>query len=112
MVRPTKFEITCRTNGPKVTLSLTGELDLSTVAQLSERVRQQLDGGADDVTLDLRELSFMDSSGLRLLIELHDLSRRDDWNLRLLAPRHEAAVLVLRATGADAALPFEDVAEP
>ena len=112
MVRPTKFEITRRADGPKVTLSLTGELDLSTVAQLSERVRQELDGGADDVTLDLRELAFMDSSGLRLLIELHDLSRRGDWNLRLLAPRNEAAALVLRATGADAALPFEDVVEP
>ena len=112
MVRPTRFEITERANEATVTLSLLGELDMSTVPQLSDRVREQLSNGPGDVTLDLGELSFMDSSGLRLLIELHDDSRRDGWKLRLIAPRHAAATLVLRATGADRALPFEDPLTP
>jgi anti-anti-sigma factor len=60
------------------------------------------------VTLDLRDLAFMDSSGLRLLIDLHDRSRREPWELTLMTPTHEAAAVVLRATGADKALPFEE----
>ncbi|HTU31941.1 MAG TPA: STAS domain-containing protein [Solirubrobacteraceae bacterium] len=107
MVRPTRFEITQKVSRSTVTLSLLGELDMSTVPQLSDRVRHQLRDGANELTLDLRELAFMDSSGLRLLIELFDDSRRDGWTLRLIAPRHEAATLVLRATGADVALPFQ-----
>ena len=81
---------------------------MGTVLLLSERVDDQLRTGGADLILDLRELSFMDSSGLRLLIELHDRSRTEGWDLRLIAPRHEAALLVLRATGADTALPFQD----
>ncbi len=108
MVRPVKFEITQRGDQSMVTLAVVGELDMSTVPQLAESVGRRVSGGARDVTVDLHELSFMDSSGLRLLIELYDTSREGDWTLRLIAPRHEAALLVLRVTGADQALPFKD----
>ena len=33
--------------------------------------------------------------------DFYDASRAEAWRLRLIAPKHEAAVLVLRATGAD-----------
>ena len=49
----------------------------------------------------------MDSSGLRLLIDLYDRSQRETWKLTMVAPSSEAATMVLRATGADTALPFE-----
>jgi anti-anti-sigma regulatory factor len=48
----------------------------------------------------------MDSSGLKLLIDLSDRSQQQSWRLTLKPPRHESAALVLRATGADIALPF------
>ncbi len=108
MARPPRFEIVERDDRRGAMLSVAGELDLSTTGELSERVSGRLDEGARELTLDLRELSFMDSSGLRLLIELHDRARGEGWVLRLIAPRAEAAALVLRATGADRALPFED----
>jgi len=112
MVRPSKFEITQTAAGDGVTLSIEGELDMRTTGQLSERVAEQLDHGATDLTLDLRELAFMDSTGLRLLIDFHDRSREEGWRLKLISPRHEPAALVLRATGADKALPFVDGSEP
>lgn len=105
MVRPANFEISQR--GDR-SLAIAGELDMNTVAQLSAYVEERLRIDTAGLTLDLREVSFMDSSGLRVLIELHDSSRTEGWELRLIPPRHEAAVLVLRATGADAVLPFED----
>ena len=63
------------------------------------------------LTLDLRDLTFMDSSGLRLLIALNDRAQRDAWSLRLIAPTHEAALMVLRVTGAYTALPFDTADE-
>jgi anti-sigma B factor antagonist len=111
MVRPSQFEITQRVEGPNVILSLKGELDMRTIGQLSERLEQQLHGGPKVVTVDLHELAFMDSSGLRLLIELHDRSREEGWALKLICPQQEAAALVIRATGADTALPFVQAGE-
>lgn len=54
----------------------------------------------------------MDSSGLKALIDLHDRSRAEAWKLKMVAPEHEAAALVLRATGADKALPFAETSSP
>jgi anti-anti-sigma factor len=108
MVRPTKFEITQRSTGSTLNVSVTGELDLRTVETLSQHLDDALGQRITALTLDLRELAFMDSSGLRFLIELNDRAREQEWQLRLIAPKHEAAALVLRVTGANTALPFQD----
>lgn len=107
MPRPPNFEITDSPNGSGVTVRVEGELDMDTAQTLSEHLDQCLASDAGDLTLDLREISFMDSSGLRCLIELNDRCREHSRRLRMIPPEHEAAVQVLRATGADTALPFE-----
>jgi anti-sigma B factor antagonist len=107
MVRPTEFKIAHRATDAGVMLKITGELDLSTGPVLSgsvEGLRRDLKA----LTLDLSDLSFMDSTGLRLLIELDQRAKREGWKLILIRPRHETAAAVLRATGADSALPFRD----
>ncbi len=106
MIRPGKFEIEQEDEGEGVTLSLTGELDMRTATELSECLARCLADGASDLTVDLRGLAFMDSSGLRLLIELYDRSREEGWRLRLVRPEAQAAALVIRVSGADQALPF------
>ena len=112
MIRPTKLEITQVADRADVTLSIEGELDMHTIGELSARVDGALDAGAQELTLDLRRLDFMDSSGIRLLIQLYDRSRQDGWRLMLVAPDQYGAALVLRATGADRALPFVEAREP
>jgi anti-sigma B factor antagonist len=107
MVRPTRFEIAERAQGENPILAVTGELDLSTVPVLQQRIDGHLGDELTTLTLDLSELTFMDSSGLRLLIELDKRARRESWKLTLVPSRHEAAKTVLRVTGADTALPFE-----
>ncbi|MGH2892378.1 MAG: STAS domain-containing protein, partial [Solirubrobacteraceae bacterium] len=89
------------------TLALSGELDMSTIDALSGQVDTQLQRPLECLTLDLHDVAFMDSTGLRLLIELHERAQRENWLLRLIGPRHEAASRVLQITGADVALPFE-----
>ena len=60
-----------------VTLTLTGELDLSTVQQLEEAVADGVNGKARLVVLDLRKLAFLDSTGLRLMLRL-DASLKEE----------------------------------
>jgi anti-anti-sigma factor len=67
-------------DGTKETLSVTGELDTSTVATLERAVARTLDGQGGAFYLDVRALTFMDSSGAVVLLGLHhrlaDLGRR------------------------------------
>lgn len=107
MVRPTRFEIAEAAENARLLLSITGELDLNTAPELARRVDEGLRREIVKVTLDLSDLTFMDSSGLRLLIEFNQRAGRDSWELGLIAPKHESASAVLRLTGADAALPFD-----
>jgi anti-sigma B factor antagonist len=110
MVRPTEFKIAHRVTEAGATLTITGELDLSTAPVLSESI-ELLRRDMNALTLDLSELSFMDSTGLRLLIEVDQRAKREQWKLVLIRPQHETAAAVLTATGADSALPFEDAAQ-
>ncbi len=107
MVRPARFEVTETSSSPTPALSVAGELDMNTAEVLAEYIERYLVNGVTALTIDLRRLEFMDSSGLRLLIDLHDRSRHEAWRLTLISPVHEAATTVLRVTGADTALPFE-----
>jgi anti-anti-sigma factor len=111
MVRPINFEIREQGTEP-LGLSVTGELDMNTVELLATHVERHLADSPRTLRLDLAELGFMDSSGLRFLIDLYDRSKRDGWKLTIVRPRSESATMVLRATGADAALPFEAEAIP
>jgi anti-anti-sigma factor len=108
MVRPIRVEIREKSAGERPTLSVDGELDLSSVPVLAQHIEGQIGGDSKALTLDLSGVTFMDSSGLRLLIELNERAQRDGWSLSLIPPEHEAAKLVLRMTGADRALPFEN----
>jgi anti-anti-sigma factor len=112
MVRPAKFEITQARHGDRTTLAIVGELDMRTAQRLLDSLTHQCATGVTDVTVDLANLTFMDSSGLKALIDLHHRSRAEAWRLRLVAPKYEEAALVLRATGADKALPFTEAASP
>jgi stage II sporulation protein AA (anti-sigma F factor antagonist) len=111
MVRPTRFEVKQGGEGATPVLTVCGELDMHTTEVLSKQLEESLSGEIATLTLDLRELEFMDSTGLRLLIELNDRSRNEAWRLRLLRPANETASLILRVTGTDTALPFEDGAQ-
>lgn len=57
-------------------LALRGELDAATVPAANHALLQLLEGGSDRVVLDLTELGFMDSMGVRFLIDGRDASRR------------------------------------
>jgi anti-sigma B factor antagonist len=92
-----------------------GELELATAemlqstldAAIAETLSAALDGMENGarLVLDLRGLSFLDSTGLHLLVALDQRAQRDGFQLTLLAP---AAPIdrAIRLCGLDQTLPF------
>jgi anti-anti-sigma factor len=54
-----------------------GELDLATAPDVERRLRELRESGFDRVVFDLRELDFMDSTGLRLIMREDAAARAD-----------------------------------
>ena len=52
-------------------VALRGEIDAFSAPRLADRFAS-LPAGDDDIVIDMAEVSFMDSSGLRVLLELHE----------------------------------------
>lgn len=61
-----------------------GELDLSNADQLRDHLNKLIQAGATSVALDLRELQFMDSTGLALIIETHHACQPDGCQLSII----------------------------
>jgi anti-sigma B factor antagonist len=66
-----EFSVEERNEGSGWVLAVTGELDLRTSPELEERLARVWSAGAELVILDLRQIEFMDSTGLRVLLGAH-----------------------------------------
>jgi anti-sigma B factor antagonist len=87
-------------DGPRL-VKVHGEVDLATAPDLEATVRKVLDDAPRGVDLDLRDLTFIDSSGLRSLVAVSkDASARGVPLALRNVPRHAQRVLEL--TGLDA----------
>ncbi len=101
------LEIDEHLDGPGALLVLRGELDIATVPRLEEAVDRALARSPAELTVDLRELSFLDSSGLRQFILLADRAEAQGWRLALVRPR-PAVLSIFKITRAEENLPFVD----
>jgi anti-sigma B factor antagonist len=54
-----------------------GEIDLATAPELDARLRELHQSGFDRLLLDLRHVTFMDSTGLRLLLNWDAAARQN-----------------------------------
>jgi anti-anti-sigma factor len=89
------------------TISLSGELDLATSGEVERELERVEATDAESIVLDLSDLTFMDSTGVRLIVQAHQRSRADANRLALL--RGPAAVQrVLELSGVSGLLPFAD----
>ena len=88
-------------------VALRGELDISTAPLAEEQLRQAEAGHPPRLVLDLSGLTFLDSSGLRLVLEADARARRD--GRRLVVVRGPAEVQrVFRVTLLENRLDFVD----
>jgi anti-anti-sigma factor len=78
---PVPFEARVEAADDGAVLKLAGELDVACEEAFGRAVAEALAEGRDDLEVDLRELSFIDSSGLRFLIELWKRSEKEGFAL-------------------------------
>ena len=77
------FRLTTRQDDDRVVVVAHGELDVATVPRLEQAV-QALRPEARAIVLDLREVTFMDSTGVRLLLQLDAQARSDGFSFAIL----------------------------
>jgi anti-anti-sigma factor len=65
------FQIDTRQNGTAIVIAVSGELDLASSPALREELARADESGAQLVVLDLRQLVFMDSTGLSVVVRAH-----------------------------------------
>jgi anti-sigma B factor antagonist len=65
------FRVEVRSEGPASVLTLSGELDLASSPALEQELDRALEAGTNQLIVDLRELEFMDSTGLSVLVKAH-----------------------------------------
>ncbi len=99
-----------RADGAGIRLALTGELDLASVARFDREMSDAEALQPPSVTIDLRRLRFMDSSGLHALLGARRRALEATRNL-ILVPGPPAVQRVFTLTGTDAVFTFTERAD-
>jgi anti-sigma B factor antagonist len=102
-----EFRIDVEREPGRVLVRPVGELDLATVPSLERELSRLRDSGASGVVLDLRGLTFMDSTGLSLTLRWSLEASRDGFDFSLVRGRG-AIQRLFDLTGMDRRLPFRD----
>lgn len=100
------FEMTERREGATVIVSLSGELDLGTVGGVERRLAQ-LHKEGQAALLDLDRLTFLDSTGIRLLLTATEDAERDGWDFAVTRGSERVQRVLTAARVADR-LPYAD----
>jgi anti-sigma B factor antagonist len=94
--------------GSAAYLMLVGELDLSCNERFVASLRKVLADPPTDLVIDLRSLTFIDSTGLALLVKANTLTREEEIRLHIVRSSAEIVRAVLEASGLDKILPIVD----
>ncbi len=84
----------------KVVLRLDGELDMASAATLARAVHTALEAGPAAISLDLSELTFVDSTGVGVFVAGHRRAASTGCSFVLHSPRR-AVLRTLQLTGID-----------
>jgi anti-anti-sigma factor len=91
----------------RVTVVLKGEVDLSTGDVVRAQLRELWESGWTEVVLDLREVTFMDTTGIHVLLDARDAATTAGSTFGVLTGTGPAT-RILELTGLDGLLPLAD----
>jgi anti-anti-sigma factor len=84
--------------GADTVIALRGEFDHTGIELFKSAVAQVSPSSA--LVLDMRDLSFLDSSGLGCLVDVYRRAKSEGWSLVLTSPQR-AVSMILRLSGLD-----------
>src|SRR5262245_40649443 len=101
------FDVLTESHGPVLVIRASGELDIASAKSLEKEIRAGFAGEAEAVLLDLDEVSFIDSTGISVLLAAATMSSSNGQRLRLvrISPSVRRAFEV---SGLEGAFPLTD----
>jgi len=102
-----QLSIRSQRDGETHTIGVDGEVDVASAGRVEQELLRIEATDARAIVLDLSALSFIDSTGIRLLVMAEARSRADSNRLQLRRPP-ESVLRVLRLTGIEERMPFVD----
>jgi anti-sigma B factor antagonist len=84
--------------GDDTIVSVVGEVDAASADTLRNAIIEAIDAGAKRVSIDMRDVSFMDSSGLRVLIAGYKAAESSGGTLAVRSPS-DVVTRLLEITG-------------
>jgi anti-anti-sigma factor len=78
-----RLSVTSKREGDVHTIGLIGELDLATAAEAEQQLTRA-EAGATSIVLDLSALTFIDSTGIRMIVAADARARANSHCFRLL----------------------------
>lgn len=81
-------------------VAASGQVDLATAPQLAEALAKAQGNGGAEIVVDLADVDFLDSAGVRVLVEAAQAARQRDGVLSVRGARSWVAK-VLEITGVD-----------
>jgi anti-sigma B factor antagonist len=104
------MQIATTPGSDRYVLTVSGEVDLATSPDLDAAIIAALDSGAGSLVVDLTDVSFMDSSGLGVIVRGLKRCREADKDLDLVIT-NERVLKVFGITGLDQVIPIHDSLE-
>lgn len=87
------------TGSGSIRISLGGEIDLENAATVEQEILGVVSDGFTAVSVDVTNLTYMDSIGIRILFDLASRLQESDMVLELIAPRDSPARQLLDISG-------------
>jgi anti-sigma B factor antagonist len=103
-----QFSVKSETVGGTCRVAASGELDIATVPDLEAAFEAARAGSPEAIVLDLRAVTFIDSTGMALLLRLLDVPDAPPLRFRV-SPAIER---LLEIIGLEGRLPLEGAVEP
>jgi anti-sigma B factor antagonist len=104
------FRVEVRSEDHATVISVSGELDLASSPALEEELERVSESDSEVVIVDLRELEFMDSTGLSILVRAHQKAEQQGRRLGLVNGSQQVQRL-LTLTGVAERLTLADTTE-
>jgi anti-sigma B factor antagonist len=100
-----RFQVDAQPEPRGVRVCPIGEIDLATVGRVRRKIDECVAAGCERLVLDLRGVTFMDSTGLHLVLDAHAAAREEGWEL-LVIEGPGSVQRVFEVTGLRDRLPF------
>jgi anti-sigma B factor antagonist len=103
-----RFGIDVTSTARAAVITLTGEFDVVCADAFKRRLADSIEDEPPHVVIDVRSLTFIDSTGLALLLRVNEMATDQGFALWVVTGPDDPPAKIFRMTGANSILPLVD----